>query len=159
MTRVSFSTAFASGFKLSTFRATAAFIIASLAGSASTRAQVPVDQLAKPPSSAQAFTILSTSGTHGRAFLWTAADGSRMWRESILLRGMVWELDRRVLLGPDPMPSMIEVRGFQPQGGAAEAFHIDGKQAIWKSQIDKGESAYASPAFYVAQGDTFYPSP
>lgn len=34
-----------------------------------TRAQVPVDQLAKPPATAQKFTILSTAGTHGKAFI------------------------------------------------------------------------------------------
>src|SRR5690242_7288983 len=58
------------------------------------QAQVPADQLAKPPADAQAFTILSTSGTNGKAAIWTAGDGSLMSRESILLRGQVWE-DRK----------------------------------------------------------------
>ena len=50
------------------------------------RAQVPVDQLAKPPADARQFTILSTAGTHGHAALWISADGTSMSRESLLLR-------------------------------------------------------------------------
>ena len=69
------------------------------------QAQVPADQLAKPPADAQAFTILSTSGTNGKATIWTAGDGSNMSRESILLRGQVWEIDQSVKLGSDGMPS------------------------------------------------------
>jgi imidazolonepropionase-like amidohydrolase len=118
------------------------------------RAQLPVDQLAKPPDVAQAFTILSTTTTHGKAFLWTAEDGSRMSRESILLRGQVWELDERVALGRDGMPSGLVVRGTTPQGDAAETFQVSGGTATWKSPVDAGGSAYHSPAFYVAQGGT-----
>jgi hypothetical protein len=118
-------------------------------------AQLPVDQLAKPPSDAQAFTILSTSGTNGKAFLWTAGDGSRMSRDSILLRGQVWELDERVRVGSDGMPSTLVVRGVTPQGDAAESFQVGGGKATWKSPVDIGESGYTSPAFYVAQGGTW----
>jgi imidazolonepropionase-like amidohydrolase len=119
------------------------------------RAQVPVDQLTKPPANAEAFTILSTSGTNGKAFLWTAEDGSKMSRDSILLRGQVWEMDQRVVLGSDGMPSALVVRGFSPQGDAAETFQVSGGKAAWKSPVDLGESAYAAPAFYVAEGGTW----
>ena len=119
------------------------------------QAQVPVDQLAKPSADAQAFTILSTSGTNGKGFLWTAADGSRMSRDSILLRGQVWELDQKVQLGADGMPAMLVVRGFSPEGDAAETFQIASGKATWKSPIDAGGSAYAPPAFYVAEGGTW----
>jgi imidazolonepropionase-like amidohydrolase len=118
-------------------------------------AQVPVDQLAKPPAQAEAFTILSTSGTNGKAFLWTAEDGSRMSRDSILLRGQVWELDQRVVLGGDGMPSSLVVRGFSPEGDAAETFQASGGKAIWKSPVDAGQGAYTAPAFYVAEGGTW----
>jgi len=118
-------------------------------------AQVTVDQLAKPPADAQAFTILSTSGTNGKGFLWTAADGSRMSRDSILLRGQVWELDQKVQLGADGVPAALVVRGFSPTGDAAETFQIVDGKARWKSPVDSGASAYASPAFYVAQGGTW----
>jgi hypothetical protein len=79
-------------------------LAALLLGPATIQAQVPADQLAKPPAGAQAFTILSTAGNHGKATIWTAADGSNMSRESILLRGQVWEVDQSVKLGSDGMP-------------------------------------------------------
>ena len=116
---------------------------------------VPLDQLAKPPAGAQAFTILSTSGTNGKAFIWTADDGSRMSRDSILLRGQVWELDQRVVLGSDGMPSALVVRGVTPRGDAGETFQAGGGKVTWKSPVDAGGGAYTSPAFYVAQGGTF----
>src|SRR5690349_6204308 len=95
-----------------------------LAASTYAQSQVPADQLAKPPAGAQAFTILSTAGTNGKAFLWTTADGARMSRESILLRGQVWELDQSVKFGSDGMPSSMIVRGVTPQGDAAETFEV-----------------------------------
>jgi imidazolonepropionase-like amidohydrolase len=118
------------------------------------QAQVPADQLAKPPAGAQAFTILSTSGTNGKAAIWTAGDGSNMSRESILLRGQVWEIDQSVKLGADGMPSTMIVRGVTPEGDAAETFEIHGGMASWKSPIDAGTRSYGSAAFYVAQGGT-----
>jgi imidazolonepropionase-like amidohydrolase len=127
-----------------------------LAHSTMTRAQVPaqvvVDQLAKPTATAQKFTILSTAGTHGKAFLWTGEDGSRMSRESILLRGQVWELDQKVVIGKDGMPSSWVVRGITPQGDAAESFQVVGGQASWKSPVDSGTASYAPGMFYVSDG-------
>ncbi|HEY0702700.1 MAG TPA: amidohydrolase family protein [Candidatus Acidoferrales bacterium] len=118
------------------------------------RAQVPADQLVKPSADAQAFTVLSTSGTNGKAFVWAAADGSRMSRESILLRGQVWEVDQQAQIGADGMPATLVVRGVTPNGDAAETFKITAGQANWKSPVDAGESKYSTPAFYVAQGGT-----
>jgi imidazolonepropionase-like amidohydrolase len=122
-------------------------------GSMAIRAQVPADQLAKPPASAQNFTILSTAGTHGKASIWTASDGSQMSRESLLLRGQVWELDQSVKLGSDGMPSQLIVRGVTPQGDAAETFTVADGIATWKSPVDAGHERYHS-AFYVAEGGT-----
>jgi imidazolonepropionase-like amidohydrolase len=121
--------------------------------SAAMQAQVPVDQLAKPAANAQTFTILSTAGTNGKAFIWTAEDGSKMSRESILLRGQVWELDQKAEFGKDGMLSTLVVRGVTPQGDAAETFQASGGKATWKSPVDAGSAAYTS-AFYVAQGGT-----
>lgn len=56
-------------------------------------AQTPVADLAKPPASAQHFVIESTGGKHGDSWIWTAANGDRMGRESMNLRGQVFELD------------------------------------------------------------------
>lgn len=118
-------------------------------------AQVPADQLAKPPANAQVFTILSTAGTNGKGYIWTASDGSHMSRESILLRGQVWEVDQKVEIGKDEMPSAWVVRGVTPTGDAAEWFAVKDGKATWKSPVDAGESTYGAPAFYVAQGGTF----
>jgi imidazolonepropionase-like amidohydrolase len=126
-----------------------------LLAAANMQAQVPADQLAKPPAGAREFAILSTAGTHGKAFIWTAEDGSLMSRDSILLRGQVWELDQRVVVGADGMPASMVVRGVTPQGDAAETFQIAGGKATWKSPVDTGGSAYTAPAFYIAEGGTF----
>ena len=123
-----------------------------LLGPATMQAQVPADQLAKPPADAQAYTVLSTAGTHGKSAIWTAGDGSHMSRESILLRGQVWEVDQNVKLGRDGMPLTWVVRGVTPQGDAAETFEIRAGVASWKSPIDAGNHGYTSPAFYISQG-------
>jgi imidazolonepropionase-like amidohydrolase len=119
-----------------------------------TQAQIAVDQLAKPPARAQSFTILSTSGTHGKAFIWSTGDGSQISRESILLRGQVWELDQSVKFGKDGMPASMVVRGVTPQGDAAETFEILNGKASWKSPVDAGDHSYNSAALYVPEGGT-----
>lgn len=118
------------------------------------QAQVRAEQLAKPPKGAREFTILSTSGVNGHSYMWTAPDGTRMSRESGLLRGLTWEIDQEVKLGPDHMPSLWVVRGFTPNGDAAETFRMEGHQASWKSPVDEGESNYNSPVFYNSMGGT-----
>jgi hypothetical protein len=56
-------------------------------------AQTLKDDLAKPPAAARHYPIQSTAGPHGESWIWTAPDGTRMGRESINLRGQVFELD------------------------------------------------------------------
>ena len=56
-------------------------------------AQVPASDLAKPPANARHFVIQSTGGKHGDSWSWVTADGTRMGRESMNLRGQVFELD------------------------------------------------------------------
>jgi imidazolonepropionase-like amidohydrolase len=126
------------------------FLIGLAFLSSAALAQVPVGQLAKPPASAQHFTIQSTAGKHGDSWIWTAADGTRMGRESLVLRGQVFELDSSGKPGSDRMPARLEVRGFTPTGDAAETFSVQNGQAAWKSQVDAGGAAYAAPAFYTA---------
>jgi imidazolonepropionase-like amidohydrolase len=120
-------------------------------GSASIQAQVPTDQLAKPPANAQTFSLVSSAGTHGKSAIWVEADGRRMSRESLLLRGQVWESDETVKLGDDGMPATLEIRGVSPQGDVAEKFTIADGAASWKSPVDSGSHAYRT-AFYVSQG-------
>ncbi len=113
--------------------------------------QTPTDQLAKPPENARQFAILSVAGQHGKATIWTNADGRWMSRESLLLRGQVWELDQSVKFGPEGMPSELVVRGVSPQGDAGETFSVTNGVASWKSPVDSGSAPY-EPALYVAQG-------
>ena len=84
-------------------------------------AQAPAD-LAKPPANARHFVIQSTGGKHGDSWRWTAADGARMGRESMNLRGQVFELESSGTVGGDGMPSAITIRGVTPQGDAGETF-------------------------------------
>src|SRR5262252_2971571 len=89
---------------------------------ASAFAQVPAAELAEPPANARHFVIQSTGGKHGDSWTWVAADGTRMARESMNLRGQVFELDSRGTAGGDGLPSSIVIRGVTPQGDAAETF-------------------------------------
>src|SRR3954462_8782957 len=115
-------------------------------------AQVPVEQLAKPPANATHYVIQSTGTKHGDAWLWTTADGKRMARESWILRGQVFEFDSSGKAGADGMPARLEIRGFSPTGDAAETFAVAGGQARWTSPVDAGSTAYTPPAFYSTQG-------
>jgi imidazolonepropionase-like amidohydrolase len=127
------------------------FAVAVLLGSAAP-AQVPTSELARPPASARHFTILSVAGPHGESWMWTTPDGTRISRESLNLRGQVFELDAAGIPGADGMPSRLAVRGVTPSGDAAETFAIENGQASWKSPVDAGSATYASPRFYVPFG-------
>jgi imidazolonepropionase-like amidohydrolase len=115
-------------------------------------AQTPTDQLAKPPATATHYVIQSTGSKHGDSYIWLTADGTRMGRESLNLRGQVFELDSSGKAGPDGMPGSITIRGVTPSGDAAESFTVAGGKASWKSPVDMGSADYKSPAFYSAQG-------
>jgi imidazolonepropionase-like amidohydrolase len=115
-------------------------------------AQTPVAELVTPPAEARHFVIQSTAGKHGDSWSWVAADGTRMGRESLNLRGQVWETDFSGNTGPDGMPSRVMIRGVTPQGDASEQFSIKGGTASWKSPVDGASASYATPAFYSTFG-------
>ena len=115
---------------------------------------VPVSGLAVPPASAQRFTIMSAAGKHGTSERWTAADGTRMGRESMNLRGQIFEMDSAAVVGADGMFKRVRVRGFTPNGDAGETFAIEGGKASWKSPVDAGSAAYTAPADYNSLGGT-----
>jgi hypothetical protein len=119
---------------------------------ASSWAQVPADRLAKPPADAKRYVIMSTAGKHGEASEWTAPDGTRWARASLVLRGQVWEIDESARIGPDGMVAQYTLRGVSPQGDVGETFAVAGGQAEWKSQIDKGSAPYKGPAIYYPAG-------
>jgi imidazolonepropionase-like amidohydrolase len=119
---------------------------------AGANAQVPADQLAKPPADATQFTILSTAGRHGAISEWTAPDGTLMGRMHMVLRGQVWDEDEAVRLGSDGAIARYELRGSSPQGDVAETFEITNGTANWKSQIDHGSAPYSTAAYYLPAG-------
>lgn len=113
---------------------------------------VPVSGLAVVPASAERFVIMSHAGRHGTSARWVAADGARMGRESLNLRGQIFEIDSAASLGPDGMLRQVTVRGVTPNGDAAEHFEIRNGQASWKSPVDAGSAAYSAPADYNSFG-------
>jgi imidazolonepropionase-like amidohydrolase len=123
-----------------------------LACAAVAAAQTPVADLARPPATALHFTVLSTAGKHGESARWTSAGGMRMGRESFVLRGQVFEVDSAAHAGKDGMLDRVTIRGFTPNGDAAESFAIAGGLASWKSPVDGASVAYSSPALYAAFG-------
>src|SRR5262245_45224479 len=131
---------------------TKTFVLALSAISSLAAAQVPVSQLAKPPANARHYIIQSVGGKHGDSWAWVTSDGTRMGRESMNLRGQVFELDYSGKPGSDGMPSSVVVRGVTPSGDAGETFQLGDGTARWKSPIDAGSARPRTAAFYVAQG-------
>ncbi|MEP6982469.1 MAG: amidohydrolase, partial [Sphingomicrobium sp.] len=112
----------------------------------------PKEQLLVPPSDATHFVVVSTAGKHGDDYMWTLPDGRTAFRESILLRGLVFETDETIRFGADGMPAEVIVRGVTPSGDAAEQFAVTNGQAAWVSTVDRGSAAYAAPAYYLPLG-------
>src|SRR5262245_66465939 len=100
--------------------------------------QVPASELARPPADARHFIIGSSGGKHGDSWSWITSDGTRMARESMNLRGQVWEMDYTGKAGTDGMPVSVVIRGVNPSGDVAETLTINNGSARWMSQIDVG---------------------
>ncbi|NUT01699.1 MAG: amidohydrolase family protein [Sphingomonas sp.] len=131
----------------------AALLVAS--APAAIAAPTPKEQLLVPPKDATHYVVVSTAGKHGDEYMWALPDGRMAFRQSILLRGLIFETDETIRFGADKMPSEIVIRGVTPSGDSAETFRIDGKEASWTSPVDKGSVPYSSPAYYLSQGGTF----
>jgi imidazolonepropionase-like amidohydrolase len=114
-------------------------------------APVPKEQLLVPPKDAMHYVVVSEAGKHGDMWRWTLPDGKVAYRHSQALRGWISETDQVVRLGPDALPTTVEVRGITPQGDAAETLAIADGKASWKSTSDSGSVA-ASKAFYIPAG-------
>ena len=104
-------------------------------------AATPVDQLAVPPADAQPYLLLSTAGQHGTAFWWCDANGDSLFRESMNLRGQVFEQDTRIVSDADGRVTSMTIRGVTPNGNAAETYSFAGGVARWSSPVDGGEAA------------------
>lgn len=133
------------------------FVTALLAtcASAALADPTPKEQLLVPPADATHYVVVSTAGKHGDSYMWTLPDGRLAFRDSILLRGLIFETDETMKIGADGMPSDIVIRGVTPQGDAAETFSIADGQASWTSPVDKGSTPYSAPTYYLAQGGPF----
>lgn len=118
-------------------------------------AQVPADQLMRPPADARRFVIVSGAGEHGRAALWREADGTINARESILLRGFVYERDQSMRVGGGDIPTRVAIRGVDPTGDVAETFAAEGGTARWTSRSDAGSAAFDGRAYYVNANGPF----
>ncbi|MEO7603196.1 MAG: amidohydrolase family protein [Sphingomicrobium sp.] len=119
-------------------------------------APVPKEKLLVPPGNAEHFLIVSSAGKHGDEWRWTLPDGSTAYRQSILLRGLIFEQDQVVRDDDKGLPVSITIRGVTPQGDSAETYvrGADGT-ATWVSQVDKGSSPLGNKALYVPAGGTF----
>jgi imidazolonepropionase-like amidohydrolase len=131
----------------------AALLVAS--APAAIAAPTPKDQLLVPPGDAAHYVVISTAGKHGDEYAWKLPDGRMAFRQSILLRGLVFETDETFRFGQDNMPSEVVIRGVTPSGDAAENFTIKGGQATWVSQVDRGSASYSNGTYYLPQGGTF----
>ncbi|GAA4743644.1 hypothetical protein GCM10023264_06070 [Sphingomonas daechungensis] len=118
-------------------------------------APTPKDQLLVPPKDAAHYVVISSAGKHGDEYAWKLPDGRMAFRQSILLRGLIFETDETFRFGSDNMPSEIVIRGVTPSGDAAENYAVSGGQAAWTSPVDKGSAPYTSAAYYLPQGGTF----
>ncbi len=127
----------------------------AVTASVATAAPTPKEQLLVPPADAAHFVVVSTAGKHGDEYAWKMADGRIAFRESILLRGLIFEQDETMRVGSDGMPADVVIRGVTPSGDSAETFAIANGNASWTSPVDKGGAAYGAPAYYLAQGGPF----
>jgi cytosine/adenosine deaminase-related metal-dependent hydrolase len=133
------------------FRLFAAICLAALAAPAAA-APVPADQLLQPPADARRFVIVSSGGEHGRSALWRSPDGTINVRESLLLRGFVFEQDQVVRVGANGIPTRLEIRGVDPSGDAAETFEVTNGTARWTTRSDDGSAPFSGDAFYTSLG-------
>ena len=115
-------------------------------------AQTPKEQLLVPPPTAKKFLIISAAGQHGNSAIWRLPDGTVATRESMNLRGQVFEQDETIHSGANGQPDKVVIRGYTPSGDAAETFAVEAGTARWKSQIDAGTATYDGKSQYTSFG-------
>ncbi len=124
---------------------------------AASYAQLSPEQLAKPPATAQVWTITSSNGAarHGQVSLWTDPDGTHWSRMSLNLRGFVTEIDEEHRLAPDGSLQSLVVRGKVPEGDAAESYTAKNGTYTYTTAVDHGTGKTSPNVLYVAFGGTF----
>jgi len=120
-------------------------------------AQVPVDQLAKPPADAKVWTITSSGGAarHGQVSLWTAPDGTHWSRMDFNLRGFVTEIDEQNRFAADGTLASMVVSGKVPEGDAAETYEAKDGSYTFTSPVDHGGGKTVPNLLYASFGGTF----
>src|SRR6516165_5610237 len=93
---------------------TAGLCAATLLAASAVHAQPSVDQLSKPPADADHFVIASKSATLGHSAIWRLPNGVMRIRDSLNLRGQIYESDDTITLGTDHIPVAVDIRGFTP---------------------------------------------
>ena len=137
----------------------AAFAAVVLLGASPVLAQPTVDQMAKPPADAEHFVIAAKSATLGHSAIWRLPDGTMRVRDSLNLRGQIFESDDTIRLDAQSLPLFIDIQGFSSGGDKAEHFEVTGGEARWKSQVDQGHASFTAPALYVPLGGGFLLAP
>src|SRR3712207_3878212 len=100
-------------------------ILLAAAAPAAIAAATPKEQLLLPPSHAEHFIVISEAGKHGDEWRWDLPGGKTAYRQSILLRGLVFEQDVVVQRNRDGLATGFEIRGVTPTGDAAEEFTVE----------------------------------
>jgi len=111
-------------------------VMLTASATAALAAPVQKEQLLAPPANAEHFVVVSEAGKHGDEWKWTLPDGSLAYRESILLRGLVFEQDEVVKLGADGRPVSFVIRGVTPSGDSAETYVVENGTGRWKTQVE-----------------------
>ncbi len=137
----------------------AALAAAVLLTASAASAQPTVDQMAKPPADAEHFVIAAKSATLGHSAIWRLPDGTMRVRDSLNLRGQIFESDDTIRLDAARVPVFVDIQGFSGGGDAAEHFEVAGGQAHWKSKVDQGQAPFTTPALYVPLGGGFMLAP
>jgi cytosine/adenosine deaminase-related metal-dependent hydrolase len=137
----------------------AALAAAAVLAAASAHAQPTLDQLSKPPADAERFVIASKSATLGHSAIWREPGGVLRVRDSLNLRGQIFEADDTIKLSPAHVPLSVDIRGFTPGGDQAETFRVENGEASWKSKVDEGRAAWTGPALYAPLGGGFLLAP
>ena len=138
-------------------RSTLLALLLAASAPAALAAPTPKDQLLVPPAGADHFVIVSEAGKHGDEWRWTLPDGSVAYRESILLRGLVFEQDEVIKFDSSGIPASITIRGVTPSGDSAETYTVDQGTGRWKTPVDSGQASAAN-AMYLPYGGTFLSS-
>lgn len=120
-----------------------------------TRAVPSTEDLPKPLENAVRYAIVSPAGKHGTSFIWKNSDGTISLRESLLLRGQIWEQYQSVRLNSAGIPVETQITGFAPSGDAAESLRMLDGRAQWTSPIDSGEAKFDDRSFYIPFGGTW----